>query len=74
VRTTSLLTALLAVPVTGLAANAKPANSIAVAVRETAGIRRGNYPTQAQVQLARGAVQENCATDWTPTDQRRLDP
>jgi len=74
VRTTSLLTALLAVPVTGLAANAKPANSIAVAVRETAGIRRGNYPTQAQVQLARGALQENCATGWTPAERWRPGP
>jgi hypothetical protein len=57
VRPISLLTAILALPVTGIAANAAP-GTLAVVVRETAGIRRGNFPTQAQVHLARGALQD----------------
>ena len=56
-RTTSLLTAILALPAAGIAANSSPA-TLAVIVRETAGIRRGNFPTQAQAQLARGALQD----------------
>jgi hypothetical protein len=57
VRPISLLTAILALPVTGIAANAAP-GKLAVVVRETAGIRRGNFPTQAQVHLARGALHD----------------
>jgi hypothetical protein len=57
VRPISLLTVILALPVTGIAANAAP-GTLAVVVRETAGIRRGNFPTQAQVHLARGALQD----------------
>jgi hypothetical protein len=57
VRPTTLLTAILALPVTGIAANAPP-SALTVIVRETAGIRRGNFPTQAQAQLPRGALQD----------------
>ena len=56
-RPISLLTAILAFPVTGIAAHAAP-GTIAVVVRETAGIRRGNFPTQTRVKLARGALQD----------------
>ena len=49
---TSLLTALLAVPITGLAANAAPSSVIPFVVRETAGIRRGNFPSRAVVPVA----------------------
>jgi hypothetical protein len=52
-----LLTAILALPAAGVAANSSPA-TLAVIVRETAGIRRGNFPTQAQAQLARGSLQD----------------
>jgi exo-rhamnogalacturonan lyase-like protein len=55
---TSLLTALLAVPITGLAANAAPSSAISIAVRETAGIRRGNFPSRAVVPLASGALRD----------------
>jgi hypothetical protein len=57
VHPTSLLTAILALPVTGIAADAPP-GALTVIVRETAGIRRGNFPTQAQAQLPRGALQD----------------
>jgi hypothetical protein len=48
---------ILALPATGVAAHAPP-TALTVVVRETAGIRRGNYPTHAQTQLARGALQD----------------
>lgn len=56
-RPTSLLTVILALPAASIAAHAPP-SALTVVVRETAGIRRGNFPTQAQVQLARGTLQE----------------
>jgi len=58
VRPTSLLTAILALPAAGVAANAPPSQALVVSVRETAGIRRGNFPTHAQVQLAQGALRD----------------
>jgi len=55
---TSLLTALLAVPVTGLAANVAPSGAIPFVVRETAGIRRGNFPANVVVPLASGVLRD----------------
>ena len=55
---TSLLTALLTVPITGLAANATPAGVIPIVVRETGGIRRGNFPSRAVVPLVRGELKD----------------
>src|SRR5690349_20621896 len=66
---TSLLTALLAVPVTGLAANTSPSTGIHVVIRETAGIRRGNFPTHAVVPLASGVLRDPTRVRLLSDDQ-----
>jgi hypothetical protein len=55
---TSLLTAILVLPMAGVAASAPPAHARSVVVRETAGIRRGNFPAHASVQCAQGELSD----------------
>jgi len=54
----SLLAAMLALPAVGVGADPLPSNALSVVVRETAGIRRGNFPALGQAQLARGALHD----------------
>ena len=53
-----LLTAILVLPATGVTESAPPAHALSVMVRETAGIRRGNFPALASVQIAQGQLRD----------------
>jgi len=57
-RTKSLLTAMLVLPASSAAMGAPPAHALAVVVRETAGIRRGNFPAHGTARIAPGLLRD----------------
>ena len=57
-RAETLLAAILAAPIASVAGDSPPLNALSLIVRETAGIRRGNFPTHAQVNLAQAVLQD----------------